>query len=175
MFYGVPGGLSGAAWGTQDSNGVWSGWANPAPQQVAAYDPGAGAAFGGAADAYMGDPNAYAAQMPAPVAPAMAPQPAMGRPDMSAGGSMTFNGGHSCGWWHVASWWRIVRWRWCDLRRCCTCPDGWRHERGRIQLVQRRPGRHGRGCIRWRYSSRRPRDPAPTTLPFVPLRVWPTA
>ena len=93
MFYGVPGGLSGSQWGTQDSNGVWSGWNNQPAQQVAAYDPGAGAAFGGAADAYMGDPGAYAAQMPAPVAPAMTPQPAMGRPDMSAGGSMTFNGG----------------------------------------------------------------------------------
>ena len=115
MFYGVPGGLSGSAWGTQDSNGVWSGWANPAPQQVAAYDPGAGAAFGGAADAYMGDPNAYAAQMPAPVPvsqPAAggmspvggasfggggatfggaAPVPMAG--DMSAGGSTSFNGG----------------------------------------------------------------------------------
>lgn len=113
MFYGVPGGLSGAAWGTQDSNGVWSGWANPAPQQVAAYDPGAGAAFGGAADAYMGDPNAYAAQMSAPVAQpaaggmapvggasfggggatfgAAAPVPMAG--DMSAGGSTSFNGG----------------------------------------------------------------------------------
>ena len=115
MFYGVPGGLSGAAWGTQDSNGVWSGWANPAPQQVAAYDPGTGAAFGGAADAYMGDPNAYAAQMPAPVPVSQpvaggmspvggasfggggatfggaAPVPMAG--DMSAGGSTTFNGG----------------------------------------------------------------------------------
>lgn len=111
----LPGGLSGAAWGTQDSNGVWSGWANPAPQQVAAYDPGAGAAFGGAADAYMGDPNAYAAQMPAPVpvsqpaAGGMSPvggasfggggatfggaAPAPMAGDMSAGGSTAFNGG----------------------------------------------------------------------------------
>ena len=115
MFYGVPGGLSGAAWGTQDSNGVWSGWANPAPQQVAAYDPGTGAAFGGAADAYMGDPSAYAAQMPAPVpvsqpvAGGMSPvggasfggggaafggaAPAPTAGDMSAGGSTSFNGG----------------------------------------------------------------------------------
>lgn len=103
MFYGVPGGLSGAGWGTQDSNGVWSGWANPAPQQVAAYDPGAGAAFGGAADAYTGDPGAYTAQMPAPM-PVQQPtfggapaSPMQGQgiplPDTYAGGSRTFNGG----------------------------------------------------------------------------------
>lgn len=114
MFYGVPGGLSGAQWGTQDANGVWSGWANPAPVQQAAYDPGAGAAFGGAADAYTGDPSAYAAQMtppqvqtPSPVLPPPvmgasfggggasfggAPAPvAPSAPDMFAGGSSSFN------------------------------------------------------------------------------------
>lgn len=65
MFYGVPGGLSGAQWGTQDANGVWSGWANGAAQPQAAYDPGTGAAFGGAADAYTGGgANAYMAGLP---------------------------------------------------------------------------------------------------------------
>ena len=118
MFYGVPGGLSGSQWGTQDSNGVWSGWNNQPAQQVAAYDPGAGAAFGGQADAYTGNPGAYTAQMPAPVAsPSQQMAATMGAwnalpsagnsqyatfggapsvpmaGDMSAGGSMTFNGG----------------------------------------------------------------------------------
>ena len=65
MFYGVPGGLSGAQWGTQDANGVWSGWANGAAQPQAAYDPGTGAAFGGAADAYTsGGAGAYMAGLP---------------------------------------------------------------------------------------------------------------
>ena len=65
MFYGVPGGLSGSQWGTQDANGVWSGWANGGQPAQAAYDPGTGAAFGGAADAYSsGGANAYMAGLP---------------------------------------------------------------------------------------------------------------
>ena len=93
MFYGVPGGLSGAQWGTQDANGVWSGWANPAPVQQAAYDPGAGAAFGGAADAYTGDPSAYAAQMTPPQV--QTPSPALPPPIVGAsfgGGGASFGG-----------------------------------------------------------------------------------
>ncbi len=77
LLYPSTGMLSGSQWGTQDANGVWSGWANPPATQQAAYDPGADAAFGGAAQAYTGDPNAYAANMtpsvpvaPAPVGPA---------------------------------------------------------------------------------------------------------
>ena len=65
MFYGVPGGLSGSGWGTQDANGVWSGWANGGQPAQAAYDPGQGAAFGGAADPYSGGgANAYLAGLP---------------------------------------------------------------------------------------------------------------
>ena len=89
MFYGTPGGLSGSGWGTQDANGVWSGWANGGQPQQAAYDPGQGAAFGGAADPYSGGgANAYLAGLPSggadPVqysqpayspAPVQAPQP----------------------------------------------------------------------------------------------------
>lgn len=58
MFYGVPGGLSGSQWGTQDSNGVWSGMNQSAPsfggapvnQPINAPSPtyDTGASFGGA-------------------------------------------------------------------------------------------------------------------------------
>lgn len=72
MFYGVPGGLSGAGWGTQDANGVWSGMAGNAQPQ-GGYNPG-GAAFGAQSQPYTGGGmDAYNAGLPtggaAPVQP----------------------------------------------------------------------------------------------------------
>lgn len=73
MFYGVPGGLSGAGWGTQDANGVWSGMAGNAQNQ-SGYNTGGGAAFGAQSTPYSGGgTGAYTAGLPtggaAPVQP----------------------------------------------------------------------------------------------------------
>ena len=109
MFYGVPGGLSGSGWGTQDQNGVWSGWSAPQTQGPAPYvAPTQDAAFGATASPYTANPSAYSAnmtpapqpvpvpsnpQLPPPYQPGVTAAPQSGQM-MNAGGSANWLSGN---------------------------------------------------------------------------------